>query len=102
MQCKLKPNYLVESRPPPLPTDATQQLQLFFRNLPPLSTFVSLKDAGFRTIDEDGDGVITSGELMMGLKMPAVRANKYMVAFDMNRDGGLQLSGKTETKIHTC
>lgn len=39
---------------------------------------------------------------MMGLKMPAVRANKYMVAFDMNRDGGLQLSGKTETKIHTC
>ena len=39
---------------------------------------------------------------MMGLKMPAVRANKYMVAFDMNRDGGLQLSGKTETKIYTC
>ncbi|XP_058944153.1 uncharacterized protein [Pocillopora verrucosa] len=51
-----------------------------------------IEDAGFRTIDEDGDGVITSGELMMGLKMPAVRANKYMVAFDMNRDGGLQLS----------
>ena len=38
----------------------------------------------------------------MGLKMPAVRANKYMVAFDMNGDGGLQRSGKTEAKIYTC
>ena len=82
-------------KPPPLtPPHSTTNL------LETIQTFKSLQDGTFETIDTDGDGGISPDELAEGLDISLLIANRYVVAFDANRDGELDSKGKTETKIH--